>query len=273
MTNRSAEHLYHKDDDIVRHLWKHKSCVANSVTYKLNSLYGGIANEHFNYFDINIAEGITLSGQLAIMWAEKTINKYMNNLFKTKDEDYVAYMDTDSLYVSLERLIEEINPDNPIDFIDQVCSQKLEKVLEKGYKELFDKTNGFENRMVMKREAIADKGIWCCRPDTNIVVNGETITIESFFNQFDGDTHIKDVSGKSFLIESFDDDTQNFEKDKIELCLRKPFKGEMYELTQNGKSVHVTGEHLILTRNKDTGLFTDWVKAKNLTEEDEVLLN
>ena len=131
-----------------------------SIKILLNSLYGGIANEHFNYFDINIAEGITLSGQLAIMWAEKTINKYMNNLFKTKDEDYVAYMDTDSLYVSLERLIEEINPDNPIDFIDQVCSQKLEKVLEKGYKELFDKTNGFENRMVMKREAIANRGIW-----------------------------------------------------------------------------------------------------------------
>ena len=55
-----------------------------SIKILLNSLYGALGNKYFRFFDQRIAEGITLSGQLTIRWAEKAINEYLNKILKTK---------------------------------------------------------------------------------------------------------------------------------------------------------------------------------------------
>ena len=44
----------------------------------LNSLYGAMGNKWFRYFDMRIAEGITLTGQATIRWAENNLNDYLN---------------------------------------------------------------------------------------------------------------------------------------------------------------------------------------------------
>ncbi len=133
-----------------------------SIKILLNSLYGALGNKYFRFFDQRIAEGITLTGQLTIRWAEKAINTYLNSVLKTK-KDYVLAIDTDSVYVCLDDLVSAVNPKNPLEFVDTVCKEKLEDVLEKSYDELFDIMGGIENRMVMKREAIADRGIWTAK--------------------------------------------------------------------------------------------------------------
>ncbi len=133
-----------------------------SIKILLNSLYGALGNKYFRFFDQRIAEGITLTGQLTIRWAEKAINTYLNSVLKTK-KDYVLAIDTDSVYVCLDDLVSAVNPKNPLEFVDTVCQEKLEAVLEKSYGELFDIMGGIENRMVMKREAIADRGIWTAK--------------------------------------------------------------------------------------------------------------
>lgn len=128
----------------------------------LNSLYGALGNAYFRYFDIRLAEGVTLSGQLAIQWAEKAMNKAMNTILKT-DKDYVIAIDTDSLYVNFKDLVEKFNPKEPVKFLDKICKEHFEVELAKAYDELFAKMNGRVNRMVMKREAIADRGIWTAK--------------------------------------------------------------------------------------------------------------
>jgi DNA polymerase elongation subunit (family B) len=133
-----------------------------AVKILLNSLYGAMGNQHFRYYDLRIAEGVTLSGQLAIRWAEKAMNGALNKILKT-DKDYVIAMDTDSLYCNMGDLIKAVNPKNPVDFLDKACAQKLEPVLEKSYAEMFTMMNAYENRMVMKREAIADRAIWTAK--------------------------------------------------------------------------------------------------------------
>jgi DNA polymerase elongation subunit (family B) len=133
-----------------------------SIKILLNSLYGALGNKYFRFFDQRIAEGITLTGQLTIRWAEKAINTYLNSVLKTK-KDYVLAIDTDSVYVCLDDLVSAVNPKNPLEFVDTVCKEKLEAVLEKSYGDLFDIMGGIENRMVMKREAIADRGIWTAK--------------------------------------------------------------------------------------------------------------
>ena len=134
-----------------------------AIKILLNSLYGALGNQYFRYFEMVIAEGITLSGQLSIKWAEQAMNRAMNNILKSDDEDYVIAMDTDSLYVNMGPLVEAVKPNDPVKFIDQACEQKLVPILEKAYQNMFENMNAYDNRMVMAREAIADKGIWMAK--------------------------------------------------------------------------------------------------------------
>lgn len=134
-----------------------------AIKILLNSLYGALGNKYFRYFDIRIAEGITLSGQLSIRWAEKYMNIAMNKIMNTTAIDYVLYMDTDSLYVNMAPLVKHVKPADPVAFLDKACEQKFEKVLEDAYAILFEQQNAFKNTMAMKREAIADAGIWTAK--------------------------------------------------------------------------------------------------------------
>jgi len=134
-----------------------------AIKILLNSLYGAIGNAYFRYFDIRVAEGITLSGQLAIRWAEKALNQAMNKILKTGDKDYVIAIDTDSLYVDFGPLVDKFAPNDPIKFLDQICSEHFEPVFDRAYESLSTKLNSFENRMVMAREVIADRGIWTAK--------------------------------------------------------------------------------------------------------------
>ena len=128
----------------------------------LNSAYGAIGNEWFRYFELGLAEAVTSSGQLAIKWVENAVNKYLNTILGT-DADYVVAIDTDSIYVRFDELVQKVNPQNPIEFLDQVADGKMQDVINNCYSELADYTNAYQNKMVMGREVIADKGIWTAK--------------------------------------------------------------------------------------------------------------
>ena len=135
-----------------------------SIKILLNSLYGALGNRYFRFFDQRVAEAITLTGQLTIRWAEYALNTYLNRAMRTKNwKDFVVAIDTDSLYVCLDDLVKAINPKNPIDFLDKVSAEKLEAVLAQSYDELYNMFGGVSNRMVMKREVIANRGIWTAK--------------------------------------------------------------------------------------------------------------
>jgi len=133
-----------------------------AIKILLNSLYGALANKHFLYFRPALAEGVTLTGQKAIKWAEKTMNNELNKLLKT-DEDYVIAIDTDSLYVNFGPLIEKFTPKNAVLFLDQICKEHFEPAIAKAYEEFYRMHNAYKNRMVMAREAISDVGIWTAK--------------------------------------------------------------------------------------------------------------
>ena len=106
---------------------------------------------------------MTTSGQLSIRWIENKINEYMNDLLKTDSKDYVIASDTDSIYVTFGDLIDKFNPKSPVDFLDTIAKEKIEPFINKSYQELADYTHAFDQKMFMKREVIADKGIWTQR--------------------------------------------------------------------------------------------------------------
>ena len=134
----------------------------------LNSAYGAIGNQYFRYFDVRHAEGITKAGQLAIRWIERDVNNFLNDLLKTKNVVYVVASDTDSIYVKLGGLVDKIFKDKSdtrkiVKVLDKFCEEKLQKAIDKSYDRLAKYVNAFEQKMFMKREVIANKGIWTAK--------------------------------------------------------------------------------------------------------------
>ena len=131
----------------------------------LNSAYGALGNEYFRFYDERNAEAVSVAGQLSVQWAENTVNNYLNKTLGTKDVDYIVAMDTDSLYVCLDSLVSRVgitDKEKIINFLDQ-AGEKIEEVIEKEYVELADYVNAYQQKMVMKREVIADTGIWVAK--------------------------------------------------------------------------------------------------------------
>ena len=134
----------------------------------LNSAYGAIGNQYFRYFDVRHAEGITMAGQLTIRWIERDVNKYLNDLLKTKNVVYVVASDTDSIYVKLGAVVDKIFKDKSdtrkiVKVLDKFCEEKLQKQIDKSFDNLAKYVNAYEQKMFMKREVIANKGIWTAK--------------------------------------------------------------------------------------------------------------
>ena len=136
---------------------------------QLNSAYGAIGNEYFRYYKLANAEAITLSGQVSIRWIENKINDYLNNLLQTKKVDYVIASDTDSIYLNLGPLVDKFfshrvsDKSKIVSLLDKICAEKIEPYIDTSYEELATYVQAYEQKMIMKRENIADRGIWTAK--------------------------------------------------------------------------------------------------------------
>ena len=136
---------------------------------QLNSAYGAIGNQYFRYYNLANAEAITLSGQVSIRWIENKVNGYLNKLLQTEAEDYVVASDTDSIYLNLGPLVSKFfanksgNKAAIVSILDKICQEKLEPFIESSYQELATYVSAYDQKMQMKRENIADRGIWTAK--------------------------------------------------------------------------------------------------------------
>ena len=135
----------------------------------LNSAYGAIGNQYFRYYKLANAEAITLSGQVSIRWIENKMNEKINKILKTNEVDYVIASDTDSIYLNLGPLVERVyegrekTNQNVVGFLNKVCENEFEPFIEGAYETLARYLNAYEQKMFMKRENIAERGIWTAK--------------------------------------------------------------------------------------------------------------
>jgi len=136
---------------------------------QLNSAYGAIGNQYFRYYKLANAEAITLSGQVSIRWIEDKMNAHINKILKTQEVDYVIASDTDSIYLNLGPLVEAVYKGREktnevvVGFLNKVCENEFEPFIEGSYQELADYVGAYDQKMFMKRENIADRGIWTAK--------------------------------------------------------------------------------------------------------------
>lgn len=163
------EKLYEETkDEKAKILQGQYNATQHALKIQINSLYGAMGNSWFRYFDPRMAEAITVTGQTVIKWTEKVVNGYLNSILKT-DEDYVVGIDTDSVFVRLDGLVNKLYKGNlpetsqVIDVLSKFSDDKLVPVMHEGYKEIFEYLNCFKERLVIKNEVIGDKGIFVKR--------------------------------------------------------------------------------------------------------------
>lgn len=170
MLQLSTQIEQEKDKNKKEQLSKQKdSFDVAQMAYKiaLNSLYGAAGNEWFRYFDIEIARAVTLTGQYIIQCVEHGVNDYLNKMLKTQNIQYVFYCDTDSVYITLDKIIDQFysnkTTEQKIKIMDQFCKDKLGKEIERICEELQVATNAFRHNIIFKREALGDIGIWTAK--------------------------------------------------------------------------------------------------------------
>ena len=135
---------------------------------QLNSLYGALGNQYFRHYRLDNAEAITLTGQVAIRWIERKVNEYLNMILSTDNQDYVIASDTDSIYLNLGPLVsrldsDELDSQRMVHVLNSFCEDKIVPFIDQSYKELSDYLQCYEETLVMKRECIAEKGIWTAK--------------------------------------------------------------------------------------------------------------
>ena len=166
----AAEQEYEKtkNKDLIKEIARCNN-IQMARKIQLNSAYGAIGNQYFRYYKLANAEAITLSGQVSIQWIMNKVNSYLNKILKTEEEDYVIASDTDSLYINMGPLVESVfkgrekTTQSIVSFLDKVCNLEFEKYIESSYQELADYVNAYDQKMFMKRECIAERGIWTAK--------------------------------------------------------------------------------------------------------------
>lgn len=139
----------------------------NSKKLCLNSLYGSLGSKYFRFFDVRLAEGITLEGQLSNRWVANYMNDYLNGLLKT-NKDYVIYMDTDSLMVSLSALVDKVvskekSQEEIVQFLLKSIVNKIQPEVDGFCSKLSNYVNSFRNALSYKLEKICSSGVFVAK--------------------------------------------------------------------------------------------------------------
>ena len=151
-----------------------------AVKLSLNSIYGAFGNKWFHFFNIDIAESITLQGQNAILYSENILNKYFNEFWHKDTEIHkklgitvknklvkpsVIYIDTDSNYVQFGEMYDSaewLDDSKKMDvttFTMEVYNLRIKEYIRLAM-ERYAAVHNTDNFLVFELESIAYSGIF-----------------------------------------------------------------------------------------------------------------
>ena len=133
----------------------------------LNSMYGVLGLSVFRFYDLDNAEATTLTGQALIKFSKKITNHFYNKELGT-DDDYVIYIDTDSIFASAIPLVEKRFPNQKLS--DTMMTQRIMEICSEVQDYLNESYNFFgkkfcnvekENHVFdIKQEVVAKSGLF-----------------------------------------------------------------------------------------------------------------
>jgi DNA polymerase elongation subunit (family B) len=149
-----------------------------AVKLMLNSIYGAFGNQYFYFFNVDIAETITLQGKDAILYTEGLMNKYFTEFWHKDTQAHKQigitvtgrvekpvgiYIDTDSVYVKFDEVIAKSTwKGSEKDFILTLYKVRLKDYIEKILQRYADDNNA-ENFLNFELESVAKNAIWLAK--------------------------------------------------------------------------------------------------------------
>lgn len=186
--------------------------------------YGAIGNASFRYYRLDIAEGITLTGQLALRYVSSKVDEYLNGKTNMNDHIFAIYGDTDSIYVSIEKYIQQVmtditNTNKVIDTMDDFVNKDLSPFICDQNIDLSNFLGANKNMLIMKREALADTALF--RGKKNYI-------IQVYDNEF---VRYQTPKLKMMGVETAKTSTARIVRDKLSECLKIVVNDEIHKST------------------------------------------
>lgn len=127
-----------------------------------NALFGAMANVGFRFASNDIAESITLTGQMFLRQIEEKLPIRMSKEFSLPNNRYVIYADTDSVFIHLDALVNKVAPkDIPIDkkikLLEKITTDKIQPIVKDICDKIESDFNVYEKKISFKLEKAADK--------------------------------------------------------------------------------------------------------------------
>ena len=144
----------------------------------LNSVYGAFGNPHFAFYNVDIAETITLQGKDAILYTEAMVNRYFREFWPNDKVAHAGlgitvtgevtqpvgiYIDTDSIYMKFDEVIKKTTWEgSEKDFILKLYEVRLQAYIDK-IMQKYAADNNAENYLSFELESIAKNAIWLAK--------------------------------------------------------------------------------------------------------------
>jgi DNA polymerase elongation subunit (family B) len=130
----------------------------------INTVYGYFGNKHAPIGDPDIARSITLTGQAVIKQSNNILREYIKENGMS-GPDPVIYNDTDSSYISIERLMKARNEPFHVEGKITESAYTQAELVEQHLNEQITKwsqnvLNSKDSRFVFKRECMSDVGVF-----------------------------------------------------------------------------------------------------------------
>jgi DNA polymerase elongation subunit (family B) len=132
----------------------------------LNSAYGALGSAYFRFYDLHLAEAVTVTGQFVIRKIANRPNDYFNGVLKTK-QDYIIASDTDSVYISMGPFVEKYLAGKTnaqvVEALDRFCKASLDPLIARAFEDIAGYLHSTTPCLAMVRDVIAEKGVWTAK--------------------------------------------------------------------------------------------------------------
>lgn len=203
----------------------------------LNSVYGALGLPVFRFYDRDNAEAVTVSGQEIIRSAEKLVNSMYMDKFKAAGvvpptQDFVVYIDTDSLYMSSLPVakLSNVKPEDMTQFtIDWVTilANKINQFYCYMVPKIFNVAE-VNNRIKIVPDVIAKKALWVVKK-RYAMLKVHDMEKNKPVKHKDGREGKLEVKGIDVVRSSFPKSFQKFASNMLDDLLRGTPKTELDE--------------------------------------------
>jgi len=149
-----------KDTEEIKEQLANYKVAEQGIKIMMNAEYGALANTFFRYCKYELCSAVTMNGQF--------IDQYLIKEFNRRYPDVLIVAgDTDSLYLSLEKMVEKeckgMSESEIVAWVDKFSANELQQVIDDAFEQIAEYVGATKNYMKMAREKVIISALWTAK--------------------------------------------------------------------------------------------------------------